>query len=84
MPAGLTTGDSFIRLRWSTAADLDPLEPTIDGEVEDYLVELILGTPGVEAVKTVAAVDGAYSLPGNDVTYTICLLYTSPSPRDRG
>ena len=82
VPAGLTTGDSFIRLRWSTAADLDPLEPATDGEVEDYQVELELGTPGVEAVKTVAAVDGAYSIPGNDVTYTITVTNTGATNVD--
>ena len=70
-PFDLSAGESFIRFRWSTAAGLSPGEAAADGEVEDYAIDLALGAANLEAVKTVAAIDGSYSIPGNDVSYTI-------------
>ena len=70
-PANLTPGDSFIRLRWSTTAGISSNEAVSNGEVEDYAVSLILGAPELQAVKSVAAIDGNYSIPGNDVSYTL-------------
>ncbi len=49
LPAGLTNGDTFARVRLSTAGGLDPTGPADDGEVEDYLVKIV-APPLVERV----------------------------------
>jgi len=81
-PIVMTAGDSFIRLRWSTASGLSPGEAAGDGEVEDYAVALILGDAALQAVKTVNSIDGSYSIPGNDVSYTITVSNTGAGAVD--
>lgn len=54
-----------------TNTGLSPGEAAGDGEVEDYAITLTLGNPDIEAVKTVNAINDEYSIPGNDVAYTI-------------
>ncbi|WP_047998511.1 GEVED domain-containing protein [Puniceibacterium sp. IMCC21224] len=44
VPPNARPGASFARFRWSTQADLDPIEIAPDGEVEDHAVALS-GTP---------------------------------------
>lgn len=73
-PVTATSGPSFARLRWSTAVDVDPVEPAIDGEVEDYAIT-INERPLLEIGKTVSVFDSGdlppFAVPGNDVLYTI-------------
>ena len=63
-------------------ADSDGIRADDDTFVEDVVVELVTTDGTVVATGTTAA-DGSYAFrnvpPGN---YT-CLLYTSPSPRDK-
>lgn len=81
-PITLSAGDSFIRFRWSTANGLSPAEAAGDGEVEDYTIELFLGNAALDAVKTVAPIDGSYSIPGSDVSYTITVSNTGAGAVD--
>ncbi len=81
-PINLNTGDSFIRLRWSTSSGLSPGEAAGDGEVEDYSISLTLGDAALEAVKTVAPINNSYSIPGNDVSYTITVRNIGAGPVD--
>jgi hypothetical protein len=81
-PIVMTAGDSFIRLRWSTSSGLSPGEAAGDGEVEDYAISLILGDAALNAVKTVNALNGSYSIPGSDVSYTITVSNTGAGAVD--
>jgi len=81
-PITLNAGDSFMRFRWSTANGLSPAEAAGDGEVEDYTIELFLGNAALDAVKTVAPIDGSYSIPGSDVSYTITVSNTGAGAVD--
>ena len=49
LPAHTTAGDTFARVRVSSAGNLEPIGPANDGEVEDYRVT-ILPPPIVESV----------------------------------
>ena len=49
LPSGLTEGETFARVRLSSAGGLGPTGPAADGEVEDYVVR-IAGPPQVESV----------------------------------
>lgn len=81
-PFDLTAGNSFIRFRWSTSSGLNPGEAAGDGEVEDYAISLTLGNPDLEAIKTVTAINDDYSVPGNDVSYTITVTNTGTGSVD--
>ena len=50
LPGGLITGDTYARVRLSTAGGLSATGPAADGEVEDYLVTIV-GPPRVVDVK---------------------------------
>ena len=41
VPAGLAAGPTFARVRFSSAGGLAPTGPAADGEVEDYLVQIL-------------------------------------------
>jgi hypothetical protein len=49
LPVGLTSGDTYARVRVSSAGGLDPTGLAADGEVEDYVVSII-NPPQVESV----------------------------------
>jgi hypothetical protein len=48
VPAGITAGDTYARVRLSTAGGLSPTGLAADGEVEDHLITI--GPPQVESV----------------------------------
>ncbi|EMI21801.1 hypothetical protein RMSM_01277 [Rhodopirellula maiorica SM1] len=51
IPDGAVVGNTYARIRVSTAGDLDPSGTAIDGEVEDYVVALVADpAPIVERV----------------------------------
>jgi hypothetical protein len=50
LPAGLTIGDAYARVRISTSGGLSPTGPAADGEVEDYVVSII-EPPTVESIQ---------------------------------
>ncbi len=41
LPAGVTSGEAYARVRLSGAGGLDPTGPAADGEVEDYVVTIV-------------------------------------------
>jgi hypothetical protein len=49
LPAGLTAGDTFARVRISTDGELEPNGFAKDGEVEDYVVSIV-APPKVESI----------------------------------
>lgn len=49
LPADLTTGTTFARVRLSSDGNADPTGPSSDGEVEDYLVHIV-SPPTIESV----------------------------------
>lgn len=49
-PAGMTAGQTYARFRVSSDGNLEPTGAALDGEVEDYLVEIVTGAPTVESV----------------------------------
>ena len=59
----------------------------IDGNTVDDSTDVVVSpNPSIEATKTVNVIDNnsnGSNDPGDTIVYT-CLLYTSPSPRDRG
>jgi hypothetical protein len=50
VPAGITVGDAYARVRISTAGGLGPTGFAADGEVEDYVVSII-EPPTVESIQ---------------------------------
>ncbi len=50
IPAGAVAGDTYARVRVSSAGDLNPTGAASDGEVEDYLVSIV-GRPTVQSVE---------------------------------
>jgi hypothetical protein len=66
IPVGAVTGSAFARFRISSAGNLSPIGPAIDGEVEDY--ELNVLSSGIfkdsfEGLAPSQAVDSAHSEP---------------------
>ncbi len=51
LPVRVTAGDTFARVRVSSAGGLEPTGPAADGEVEDYLVTIQSSSPKVEDVQ---------------------------------
>ena len=50
LPVGLTAGETFARVRLSTAGGLEPFGLAADGEVEDYRVNVAPAAPQVEDI----------------------------------
>ncbi len=53
VPSGTFAGTTFARFRLSTAGGLAPTGAAADGEVEDYLVEILDGDSQADAIVTV-------------------------------
>ncbi|MEM7473841.1 MAG: GEVED domain-containing protein [Planctomycetota bacterium] len=53
VPAGSSSGATFARLRFSTTGGLQPTGAAIDGEVEDYQVQILDGSLPVVAMATI-------------------------------
>ena len=51
-----------------------------------FLTNAYIGSEGVktDSLRIYEPIFARYGYTTDDVHYTICLLYTSPSPRDRG
>ena len=82
--AALLFGSTFIIVKNL----LDDLSPTTVVFLR-YLIASILflisgGIPTKEYLKPCGAVYGRHSNPNSHYLFKGCLLYTSPSPRDRG
>ena len=74
-PAGATLGDTFARFRLSTAGGLSPDGAALDGEVEDYQIEIV---PAADL--SITKDDGVVTAaPGDVLTYTITVSNSGPS-----
>ena len=74
VPSTATLSQTFARFRWSTTVGLAASSTASNGEVEDYVIN-ILGAPLLSMTKasTALAVSGVdkFSVPGSDVIYAI-------------
>ena len=68
--ANLTGGSLSITFKVATGRGYQPANTRVDNEEDDRVIGQLY-------------IDASFS-PVNMVTYNVCLLYTSPSPRDRG
>ncbi|MEL7130456.1 MAG: GEVED domain-containing protein, partial [Pseudomonadota bacterium] len=86
VPPSAVPGPSFARFRWSTSVGLGIQDAAGNGEVEDYQIVILAGTPDLAAQKTTEVFDpdglGLYAVPGNDVTYTIRVSNIGTLPTD--
>ncbi len=58
VPASAADGPTYARFRYSSDTGLDATGPASDGEVEDYLVNLVSAEPALQLVKRVTSVNG--------------------------
>ncbi|HUP61918.1 MAG TPA: GEVED domain-containing protein [Thermoanaerobaculia bacterium] len=75
VPASATPGTTFARFRCTTSGVVSFTGEAIDGEVEDYAVEIVVPLPAVSATKVDALlIDGdndGFTEPGDTLRYTI-------------
>lgn len=57
-PVGASIGTTFARFRISSAGGLSPTGVAMDGEVEDYLINVLPGTPPVGTADQYAVLEG--------------------------
>jgi len=76
VPAGATLGTTFARFRLDTSGGLSFSGYASDGEVEDYMIELVEG-PDLQ-IEMVASSEPAPS--GRPLTYTITVTNNGPLP----
>jgi len=76
VPSGATLGTTFARFRFDSARGLSFVGPADDGEVEDYLVEIV-EAPDLQ-IGMVASSEPAPS--GRPLTYTITVTNNGPLP----
>jgi len=74
VPSGATLGTTFARFRFSTNSSLAPNGYATDGEVEDYMVEIVEG-PDLEIDMTTTP---DYAASGHPLTYTITVTNNGP------
>ena len=75
VPASAVPGSTFVRFRLNSIGGLSPDGPATDGEVEDYIVE-ILQQADLEVVKT----DGdTQFIQGQAVAYALSVTNNGPS-----
>ena len=58
VPASAADGPTYARFRYSSDTGLNATGPAGDGEVEDYLVNLVSAEPALQLVKRVTNVNG--------------------------
>ena len=68
LPSGLTTGDTYARVRISSTGGLGPAGYAADGEVEDYLVNIV-EPPTVESIVINDGEDQRSSVDSVQVTF---------------
>jgi uncharacterized repeat protein (TIGR01451 family) len=76
VPSGATLGTTFARFRLDTVGGLSPSGYATDGEVEDYLVEIVEGPDlAIEMTASSEPVPSGYPL-----TYTLTVTNNGPLP----
>ena len=85
-----TRGDYAARALLSLALHIDEAGPTSVRDIAErtglpqaYLEQILLALKGAGLVRSKRGVGGGYVLARPPEQILLCLLYTSPSPRDR-